>query len=45
VLPGGTLVAQYGHTCQIGSSGDPHEVHACLRRVVQTGQTRNDAST
>ena len=43
--PGGTVVAQYGQTCQIGSSGAPHELQACLRRVVQTGQTRNEAST
>ena len=42
---GGTGVAQYGQTCQICSSGEPHELHACLRRVVQTGQTRNEAST
>ena len=38
-------VAQYGQTCQSDSSGCPHDGHACLSRVVQTGQTRYDAST
>jgi hypothetical protein len=38
-------VSQYGHTCQIGSSGDPQLTHACLSFVVQTGQTRKPEST
>ena len=33
-------VSQYGHTCQMGSSGEPQLTHACLSFVVQTGQTR-----
>jgi hypothetical protein len=38
---GGSIgVSQYGQTCQIGSSGAPQFVHACLSFVVQTGQTR-----
>ena len=35
-----TGVSQYGHTCQVGSSGRLHEVHAWRSFVVQTGQTR-----
>ena len=35
-----TGVSQYGHTCQVGSSGRVHEVHAWRSFVVQTGQTR-----
>ena len=41
----GSGVAQYGQACQIASSGAPHDVHACLRRVVQTGHTTKVEST
>ena len=40
-----TGVAQCGQICQSASSGLLHFTHACFSRVVQTGQTRNVAST
>ena len=40
-----TGVAQCGQICQSASSGALHFAQACFSRVVQTGQTRNVAST
>ena len=41
----GTGVAQYGQTCQAGSSGRSHVTHGARSFVVQTGQTRKSGST
>ena len=40
-----TGVSQNGHTCHNASSGALQFIHDCLSFVVQTGQTRNEAST